>query len=350
MSEKLNEIYFKNLFEFFSEPLLIINNSNLKVLSCNSEFQNLISKSSKYILNNSLEDIFSFDLFFLSNVREILNKKTSFVIKDRITINEYEYEVKCILDDEHHNLMTLFFLKVPNENKINLVDKNIKFLNDTLAILGHEISNPITTIKIATDLIKKEKKSDDFELLDIIKKEAGRIINIFDNFQVFNNKIENKKKENIHEIIRYSLIKFGEIKEKLEIIELFDPSLPNLNVNRDSLIQVFDNILKNSYESSNFISSSFIKIITSFKEGESIKIPNIIEKKKKNYLNIKIIDNGKGINEEIKDKLFFPFYTTKKKGSGIGLFLVKKIINDHQGNISVKSKDGLTEVIINLPI
>ncbi len=53
--------------------------------------------------------------------------------------------------------MTLFFLKVPNENKINLVDKNITFLNDTLAILGHEISNPITTIKIATDLIKKEK-------------------------------------------------------------------------------------------------------------------------------------------------------------------------------------------------
>ena len=93
------------------------------------------------------------------------------------------------------NLMTLFFLKVPNENKINLVDKNIKFLNDTLAILGHEISNPITTIKIATDLIKKEKRLDDFELLDIIKKEANRIINIFDNFQVFNNKLKiNKKK------------------------------------------------------------------------------------------------------------------------------------------------------------
>ena len=68
MSEKINEIYFKNLFEFFSEPLIILNKTNLKVLYCNSEFQNLISKSSKYILNNSLEDIFSFDLFFLSNL------------------------------------------------------------------------------------------------------------------------------------------------------------------------------------------------------------------------------------------------------------------------------------------
>ena len=350
MSEKINETYFKNLFEFFSEPLIIINKFDLKVLYCNSEFQNLISKSSKYILNNSLEDIFSFDMFFLSNIKEILNKQNSFIIKDRIKLKDSEYEVKCILDDIHQKLMTLFFLKVPNENKINLVDKNITFLNDTLAILGHEISNPITTIKIATDLIKKEKKLDDSELLDIIKKEANRIINIFDNFQVFNNKVENKQKENIHEIIRYSLIKFSDIKKNLEIIELFDPSLPFLNVNRDSLIQVFDNIFKNCYESSSFTSSSFIKIITSFKEGESIKIPNIIEKKKNNYLNIKIIDNGKGINEEIKDKLFFPFYTTKKKGSGIGLFIVKKIINDHQGNISIKSKNGLTEVVINLPI
>ena len=350
MSEEINEIYFKNLFEFFSEPLIIFNKPNLKVLYCNSEFQNLISKSSKYILKNSLEDIFSFDLFFLSNIREILNKQNSFIIKDRIKIKDSEYEVKCILDDLHQNLMTLFFLKVPNQNKINLVDKNIKFLNDTLAILGHEISNPISTIKIATDLVKKEKKLDDHELLDIIKKEATRIVNIFDNFQVFNNKIQNKQKENIHEIIRYSLIKFDEIKKKLEIIEIFDPSLPSVNVNRDSLIQVFDNILKNSFESSKLTSSSFIKIITSFKEGETIKIPNIIKKKKNNYLNIKIIDNGKGINEEMKDKIFFPFYTTKKKGSGIGLFLVKKIINDHQGNISIKSKDGLTEVIINLPI
>ena len=64
MSEKINLKYFKNLFEFFSEPLLIVNKSDLKVLYCNSEFQNLTNKSSKYILNNSLEDIFSFDLFF----------------------------------------------------------------------------------------------------------------------------------------------------------------------------------------------------------------------------------------------------------------------------------------------
>ena len=84
MSEKINHKYFRNLFEFFSEPMLIVNKSDFNILYCNSEFQNLISKSSKYILNNSLETVFSFDLFFLSNIREILNKQISFIIKDRI--------------------------------------------------------------------------------------------------------------------------------------------------------------------------------------------------------------------------------------------------------------------------
>jgi len=350
MPEKIDHKYFKNLFEFFSEPLLIANKSDLNVVYCNSEFQNLISKSSKYILNHSLEDIFSFDLFFLSNIKEIFNKQTSFTIKDKIKLNGNQYEVKCIVEDAHQSFISLFFLKVPKEGKFNLVDKNIKFLNDTLAILGHEISNPITTIKIAIDLIKKEQKLNDFELLDIMKKEANRIISIFDNFQVSNNKVQTMQEENIHEIIRYSLIKFSEKNKIFKIFEIFDPSLPNLNVNRNSLIQVLDNIFMNCYEASNLTTSSFIKIITSFKEGASIKIPNIIEKKKNNFLNIKIIDNGKGIDESIRDKIFFPFYTTKKKGSGIGLFLVKKIINDHQGNISIKSKNGLTEVVINLPI
>ena len=248
MSEKINQKYFKNLFEFFSEPLLIVNKSDLKVLYCNSEFQNLTNKSSKYILNNSLEDIFSFDLFFLSNIKDVLNKQTSFIIKDRVKLNDDEYEVKCIVEDAHQSLMTLFFMKVPNENKFNLVDKNIKFLNDTLAILGHEISNPITTIKIATDLIKKENKLNDYELLDIIKKEANRIVSIFDNFQVFNNKVQTSEEENIHEIIRYSLIKFSELNETVEftgktilvIARSNEENIENFRRNFRNMNQLFD--------------------------------------------------------------------------------------------------------------
>ena len=119
-------------------------------------------------------------------------------------------------------------------------------------------------------------------------------------------------------------MKFKDNRNKLNIEEYFDPSLPEINVNRDTLLQVFDNLFKNSFEASKFNENSFIRITTKFVEGETIKIPNVLDKVRKNYINVRINDNGIGINQDIESKLFFPFFTTKKKGSGIGLFLVKK--------------------------
>ena len=163
MHEKLSQKYFKSLFDYFSEPLLVINKADLNILYCNFEFEDLIGKSSAYILDNSMDVIFSFDLFFLSNLKEVEKKRSSFIIKDLVKIKNIEYEVKCIIEDDFKQLMTLFFFKVENTNSNSLADQNIKFLNDTLAILGHEICNPITSIKIATDLInKKIAKADSF--------------------------------------------------------------------------------------------------------------------------------------------------------------------------------------------
>ena len=70
---------------------------------------------------------------------------------------------------------------------------------------------------------------------------------------------------------------------------------------------------------------------------------------KKNSLKISICDNGIGIPKNLIDKIFLPFYSTKKRGSGIGLFLVKRIIDDHEGTIALESKEGITTAQIILP-
>ena len=84
--------------------------------------------------------------------------------------------------------------------------------------------------------------------------------------------------------------------------------------------------------------------------GETVKIPNIKSSIKKNYILIKIEDNGKGINKENLEKIFIPFFSTKKRGSGVGLFLVKKIINYHNAGISVNSNNKVTNITIKLPL
>ena len=136
---------------------------------------------------------------------------------------------------------------------------------------------------------------------------------------------------------------------KLNIIEEFDPSLPLVRINRDLVMQAFDNLFINAYESSYFNTSSYLKIQTRFNIGESIRIPNIKDNVKKNSIKIVISDNGSGISEDLIGKIFLPFFSTKKRGSGIGLFLVNKIIDDHDGLIAIESNDGITSVEINLP-
>ena len=70
----------------------------------------------------------------------------------------------------------------------------------------------------------------------------------------------------------------------------------------------------------------------------------------KDWVSFSIEDNGNGINPNDINKIFLPFYSTKKKGSGIGLYLVKRIVNLHDGQISVECTDNLTSFRIKLPL
>ena len=98
-----------------------------------------------------------------------------------------------------------------------------------------------------------------------------------------------------------------------------------------------------------FTKKSYLKIQTRFVVGERISIPNLKDTIKKNFLKISVCDNGKGISKESTEKIFLPFHSTKKRGSGIGLFLVKRIIEDHEGTIALESQEGVTTARIILP-
>ena len=265
---------------------------------------------------------------------------------------------KLVLEDKFNFLNKIKIISVDEDvglvlNKVTKAKSDFEQINhfdEIFSFLSHEINNPISSIKLASDLIKKRYTNVDDELLEIIKSEALRITRLFHNFTLTEaSNISIKKKENIHELIRLCLFKIKQMPNKLHIYEEFDPSLPLININRDLIMQALDNILINAYESSLFSKSSYLKIKTRFVIGESISIPNIKKSIKKSSLKISICDNGNGIPKEFIDKIFLPFYSTKKRGSGIGLFLVKRIIDDHEGTIALESQEGVTTAQIILP-
>ena len=347
MPDSPSSFLFKKIFELLPQPIFLLKKKNLKIVYCNLETQTLLGKSNESLTGIFLKDILEKDPILIANINEIIKKNGVFIIKDKIKIKDSSFEINCVTSEELNNNFFIILNKVIKKN----FDSNaMSYLNEIFSILSHEINNPISSIQLASDLIKKKYSNVDDELLEIIKSESSRITRLFKNINLNETKnISVKTKENIHELIRLCLFKIRQMPNKINITEEFDPSLPLITINRDLMIQVLDNIFINAYESSFFTKKSYLKIQTRFVVGESISIPNIKTSIKKNSLKIIIIDNGKGISKNSLEKIFLPFFSTKKRGSGIGLFLVKRIIDEHEGKIVVESQGGITTAQIILP-
>ena len=342
--------YLKDFFDLIPYPLVIINKNTFEIKHVNQEFQYFTKKSFSLIKNTHLNELFNDDLFFLSNLNEISKKTGVFFIREAMLKNNIKFSVICIVTEKKNKNMLIIFKK-ENEAKKDQILDDYSAYEHFFSIFVHEITNPLSSIKMASQLLEKSKVYDS-ELLQIVNSECNRITEVINSISQMSSKLvlKNKATENIHEVLRYSSFKIKNKNKQLNVIEEFDPSIPKILIDKSLLVQVFENLLNNAYEASSFSQNSYIKLSTKFIYGETIKIPNIKESQKKNYLLVKIEDNGSGIKENELSKIFLPFFTTKKRGSGIGLYLVKRIINLHDGEISVDCNDNLTSFRIKLPL
>ena len=188
-------------------------------------------------------------------------------------------------------------------------------------------------------------------MTEIIIQECERIKNLIDLFQVkqLNQNITDEE-NNIYQTIRYVIKKF-KLKNlsEIKILEEFDPSLPPCSIDKNNLIIVLDNLLENSISAIDK-SNGYIKIITSFVFKGWKKIPGTRSNSSNNFISIIVEDNGRGIEAKNLKSVFYPFFSTKIQGKGVGLFLVKKIITHFGGTINVISDKSITKFEILLPI
>lgn len=200
--------------------------------------------------------------------------------------------------------------------------------------LAHELKNPLSGIRGASQLLLNETKNPGvLKCAEIIIKEADRLRNLIDKFE----RLEPLSKDvfelvDIHEIL--SEIIFLESRsnraKEIKFIHNFDITMPPILGDANALKQVFLNIIKNAKEADQ--SKSAIDITTRWITDYKIKNENAIS--------VVIRDYGKGISKEDLEKIFTPFYTTKKNGSGLGLFIAYQIIAKHGGAIFVESELG----------
>lgn len=218
------------------------------------------------------------------------------------------------------------------------------------AVLAHEVKNPLSGIRGAAQLLEASVEDADRELTVLIRDEADRIRALVDRMEAFSEKPISRNAVNIHRVLEHvrRLAQTG-FAENVRFQENYDPSLPPVSGNRDQLVQVVLNLVKNAAEALAGTAHPEIVLSTGFQHGMRIAVPGTSERVNL-PLYVAIRDNGPGIPEDIRPHLFEPFVTSKASGSGLGLSLVAKIVGDHGGLIEVDSRPGRTEFRLHLPV
>lgn len=346
------------ILQSLPQPVLVCGIGNA-IEVANYAAEAFFGASSSILTRQKLDDFVAFDSPILTLAHS--------VARNRAPRTEYRMRVRSPrlgderivdvfaspLSDSDSDVVLLF----QERTMADAIDRQLTFrgaarsVSGLASVLAHEIKNPLSGIRGAAQLLEQSVTEDERPLARLIRDETDRIVTLLDRVDLFgDDRPMEKEPINIHVVLDHVklLLKSGQ-GQNIRFQEDYDPSLPPLNGNRDQLIQVFLNLIKNAVEALEKTKDPEIRLSTAFRPGIRIGVAGTAQRISL-PLEITVEDNGPGIAAEMIPFLYDPFVTTKARGSGLGLALVAKIVGDHGGVIDINSRPGRTRFRVLFPV
>ncbi len=335
----LKEIFDKTLGSV-EDAVLTVNNKGI-ITGINKSFSGLSSFEEKMLLGQDYFAFFKEDSF---DVSKVMNRGSKVVDEKVVFGKNIQYSTYPLLDRNNRISGVISVLrdvtKMREFEKEREEAERLKFLGNLVANFAHEIKNPLNGLSIAIQRLIKEFPSSDREyvrLTTTVKSEIEALNKILNDFlSLARPRMKEREEFNLTEVIEKTVGLIREqAKEQGVILKENITKGCKLIGNSEYFKRAILNILLNSLDALSQVSDRQRELTVELAQSNG-------------QIRIVVADNGMGMDQEERDRIFTPYFTTKKRGTGLGLYIAQKIIKDHQGTIQIETakNQGTTFVLI----